>query len=119
MIFVWIAKLLRALSRLILLPRVAETAKVDPNVPCPVCGARSGELRCVERDLEVGAKNGVGRRATLCQHRCKRCGARFYEAPVARVNPRLVQPAIPRDDVERLEDAREALRPLGPNVVTS
>lgn len=72
--------------------------RLDPNLKCPCCGATDGELRCTEQQLQNNQTK------ILMQHRCKVCRARFFENPIAEVNPSLVLHAIPVNDVEKAED---------------
>ena len=108
MIFHWLNRLLDFLVWLLVPPKlrtVKDPPVVDENERCHVCGATIGRLRCVER--KVGS--GPNEKAVLIQHSCLRCGARTYRKPLdPKVTTETVQPAIPRDELERTEDAQIA-----------
>lgn len=99
MIVHWFKLLLRFFFSLFVMP-----PRVDPNATCWVCGARSGHLRCVQKTVGQGDKV-----ATLCQHTCNVCGARSFRKPIATVNPAMIQPAIPRNDIEAREDTQATM----------
>ncbi len=111
MIFHWLMKVLRFLAWLVFPPPKELLARVNPNMRCPVCGWAKGRLRCVEMEVQGPAVNGVRKVQTYAQHTCRVCGARCYESPVANVNPNFVHPAIPRDEIEKLEDSQILLQP--------
>ncbi len=101
MLLYWLIRFVRWLRWLLVMPTARDIARIDPNAPCPVCGTPIGRLRSVER------KTGEGKSVTLCQHTCGACGARVFEAPILKVTPDMVHPAIARDDVEREEDRQQ------------
>ena len=112
MLLFWLAYLLRNLVRFFRKPLPRDIARIDPNLACPVCGARKGRLRCVvlagpgpqSKDLpNLNMK-------VMCQHTCLRCGARSFEDPVAKVDPSHVLPAVPRDELEEREDRARTLQ---------
>jgi C4-type Zn-finger protein len=109
MIFRWIQTLFR-LFAMLFIPPPRRGPRINSNLTCPVCGAEDGTLRCVEVAATATPDTQLVSVTTLCQHRCNRCGARFYEKPVANVNPALVTPAIARNDIERAEDLRNTLQ---------
>ena len=111
MIFHWIMKLIRFMFWLVIPPPKETLARIDPNLPCPVCGATKGRLRCVAKELAGATPGQPGLTAIFCQHACAVCAARFFEKPVAAVTPQHVYPGVPRDDQEKAEDLEVALQP--------
>ena len=98
MLIYWLQLALLKLRWLVKYPTKLQIARMNPNMACPVCGARQGSIRCVQRQ-DASTKSIV-----LGQHTCAVCGARWYEKPVVAVQPTLVYPAVPRTDLEKLED---------------
>lgn len=73
MIFVWLRKALFFILRLVIPPPEEPTIpKIDVNAPCPSCGHRDGEISAVS----------VSGAAPQVQHKCKVCGARWFENPI-------------------------------------
>jgi formate dehydrogenase maturation protein FdhE len=95
MIFYWLGKFLRWLLRMIQMPKPLDVARIHPNSRCPVCGASRGSLRAVEI---AGGVEGKNLAMSLCQHTCSICGARWFEAAVVKIDPSLIQPALPRNE---------------------
>jgi hypothetical protein len=104
-LFYWIRGLLKKIAWLFKLPQELDVARVNPDLKCPVCGAEDGRLRCVEQLVTNGT-------AILCEHTCNVCAARFYEKPVAKVNPSLVAHAVPRNQLEKDADAEFSRGPI-------
>ena len=103
MIFWWLRKFFAFVRWLVVPPTPADVARIDPNIKCPICGARSGRLRAIVGQLMApGAKLAVNR--IICQHTCNVCGARSYERAIVSVEPPTVQKAVARDAVEVKED---------------
>jgi len=98
LIFYWLTKLLRGFLWLFRAPTPRDVARIWPDSPCPVCGARHGRLRA--RDIWDSQK----RERMLCQHTCLECGARYFEAPVVAFKSGLVWGSLPRDEEEKAED---------------
>ena len=101
MIWYWIALSFQFIARLILPVRPRDIARIDPNSPCPICGARSGKLRAVE----LGNPELQRSFATSCEHTCDMCGAQWYEDPVVKVGPDRIRPSIARTPLEEKMDA--------------
>jgi len=83
----------RAVMQFILPLPASAFARIDPNSPCPSCGAALGIIRCVERGGKI-----------LVQHSCGVCGGRWHEEPIVKVNPSTVWPSVPRSDLEVKEE---------------
>ncbi len=49
--------------------------RIDPNAPCPSCGNRNGELRCIR-------SNEGGKDTAFVAHRCKVCSAEWAEPSI-------------------------------------
>jgi hypothetical protein len=98
MIFHWFMQALRFVGWLFVPPKPRDVARIDRCYPCPVCGARNGTIRCVER------RDATSRAITFAQHTCEVCGARWHEQPVVKVTPSIVFPAIARNEREKIED---------------
>jgi hypothetical protein len=106
MIFHWLKQFLRTLARLIIPPTPLALARIEVNARCPVCAYRRGRLRTVEVDA---SKTDKPLNATLCQHTCLVCGARWFEPPIVKVDPGFVAPAIARNALEEKEDLARRL----------
>ena len=110
MLFYWLKLALRKIVWLFRAPTQQEIARVDLNLACPVCGGRSGSLRCVSRtDKPTPEDGGLNPElfSILCQHTCNICGAVWYEKPILKqVNVRTVLPSVARTDLEAREDKR-------------
>ena len=105
MIVHWLSRFLDFLIWLLIPSKGFDAPIIDENERCHVCGAIGSRLRCVERKLG----SGPNERATLLQASCRRCGARTFRKPLdPKVTTETVQPAIPRDELERTEDAQMA-----------
>lgn len=103
MIWYWLRQLLSFARWLVVPPKPADVARVNPHSKCSVCGARRGTLRAIVGQLHApGSKLPVSR--LICQHTCAVCGARSYERAVVVVEPPTVQPALARTPVEVKED---------------
>jgi hypothetical protein len=97
-ILYWLDKLGGWVLWLFKRPTDLERARINPNLKCPACGHATGELRCI-------VTIGVNRQPSVTvQHRCKVCGCRFYENPVAKLATQFVDHASPRNEIERQED---------------
>lgn len=82
-----------------------DVARVRASAPCPVCGAKNGTLRCVERQNTQGV-NGRPAVMIVAQHTCGDCGARWFERPVLKLSQNMVWASIPRNEAEKTEDAQ-------------
>jgi hypothetical protein len=108
MLFIWLRRFARLVVWLFRVPDARDVARVDPNLKCPVCGARNASrpghfpIRCVERASGTGEHGG--RIVVLVQHTCVECGARHYGTPVVKVGPDMVGGAIPRNDTEVMDE---------------
>jgi hypothetical protein len=89
MIFYWLTRFWRNLRRLFTPPQARDIARIDPDAPCPVCGARSGKLTCAWSGTGVD----LALTEVLCTHTCDCCGARWFEKPVAKVTSKDVWPS--------------------------
>ena len=82
----WIVTISRAISiyrRRQALRRAIAGARIDPNAPCPCCGAPNGKLRW-EPELEW-PPDKEGRKARgACLHTCQVCAASWPEKPIVR-----------------------------------
>jgi hypothetical protein len=115
MIFHWFVVVIRILLKLVIPPPAGSRVKRDPKLRCPVCGShKEGRLRCVAKEIEGQEESGAAKVGIFCEHTCAVCGARYCEKPIANVTPKIVQPAIPRNDIEKAEDADDALRATRP-----
>jgi hypothetical protein len=106
MIFLWVAKIWVFFKVLFAIPKPMDVKRLNRDLKCPVCGGERGRLRCVTREQLVQGRPVTP--MTLCEHTCLECGARFYERPVAEVNPSFVFQAVPRNRLERLADEADA-----------
>lgn len=106
MIWIWIIVTIKYLKQFFWLPKPEAIAERDPNARCLVCGHHEGELRCV-RMIKPGprAADRPAEESILCQHRCKRCGARWFEKPLlGSVTTSDVLPSVGRTEIEDKED---------------
>lgn len=115
MIFHWFMVVIRWLLKLVIPPPAGSRVRRDPNLRCPVCGAHKGRLRCVAKEIEGQEQTGAAKVGIFCEHTCAVCGARYCENPIAKVTTKIVQPAIPRSDIEKAEDVDDALRATRPS----
>ena len=76
MIFVVLFALWEALLWLVLPPQ-PPSPQLNPNAPCPACGASGGKLKTVR----PGAMktNGVTLEPAMVEHTCNVCQARWFE----------------------------------------
>ena len=79
MIFYWLRKLWLRFHWLVTPPTARDVARVNPNAPCPVCGARAGRITCVTDAQSI-----------LVQHECQVCTAKWHEQPVTKVSTSMV-----------------------------
>lgn len=93
MIFYWLAVVCQSVLWLFKKPTSQQLSRIKENDHCPVCNHQKGIIRAVVRENRV-----------LCQHTCGICGARWHELPVLKSTTETVWPAVPRDDIERLEE---------------
>ena len=97
MIWFWLVKFLSSLKRLFSRPSARDVAKIDPHAPCPVCGARSGKIRCVlvvqERNVQRN-EIMIDAKGIYARHECAVCGAQWFEQPVVKVGTQSVLPAV-------------------------
>jgi hypothetical protein len=106
MLFYWLTVGIRKLLWLFRPPSPRDIANINPNAPCPVCGARSGRLRCVVLAGPGPQSKDIPERSltVMCQHSCKRCGGRWFERTVVRVTAADVLPSVARNKIESSED---------------
>ena len=107
MIFYWVIQVIKKIIWLFALPKAEQFARRDPNMKCPICGWEEGSLRAVQMGKPGPRVQGRPQELqNLCQHRCKTCGARWHESPVAKdaSSPQFVLPSVARDEIEVKED---------------
>lgn len=80
MIFYWLRLAYLRLVWLFTPPTARDVARVNPDAPCPACGASDGELACVFGSNVDGQPDKV-----LVRHMCHTCGACWHEKPVMNV----------------------------------
>src|ERR1700722_17483973 len=117
MIFFWLIQAIRKMIWYVQIPRLQDVAKIDPNAQCPVCGNRAGRIRCVWQQQQDGPKPpkneptlAMRNMKVLAQHTCDECGARWFEKPIADVDPSRVMPGAPRTELEKAEDRTAMLQ---------
>jgi hypothetical protein len=104
MILYWFVLAWRFLLRLVRPVSARDVAQINQNAPCPVCGARRGKLRAVRQVVSTTTFS----LSVACQHECQVCGARFYEAPVVKLDAARVMGAVGFDDPAELGAAKPA-----------
>lgn len=113
MIIYWLVLLVRKLVWLFRIPDPRELARVDKNAKCPACGYSDAELRCVvlyvgppiKRQGPIQDVALSQHMKVLVQHKCKQCGCRWFEPPVAEgADPTKILACAPRNDLEKSED---------------
>ena len=105
MLFYWLISILRKFIRVWHIPKPEDLAKIDPNARCPVCGAHEGRLRCVwQAEPGPQSKDVPPKYKVQAQHSCRQCGARWFEAPVIKIDPTRVLPSVARNELEAKED---------------
>ena len=109
MIWYWLMVAYFKLRRLVAIPKPRDVAKIDDQVPCPICAWRRNRLRAVY----VRQGSGMNAMAPMCQHECARCGARWFESAVVKVTTAMVMPAVARDDQERAADRLNVPEAMG------
>lgn len=103
MIWYWLRRFFSLVRWLVVPPGPGDVARVDPDAKCANCGACRGSIRAIAAEVFApGSKLAVSR--IICQHTCKVCGMRWYEKGIVRVGPPTAQPAVARNEVEKLED---------------
>jgi hypothetical protein len=80
MTFYWLKQFYYYILWLVRPPAARDVARIDPNAPCPVCGARRGQLHCVVGNVSNKQKAGE----IFCEHICDVCGARTLEQPIVK-----------------------------------
>jgi len=123
MIFYWLIEALRWLVRQLKPPKPGQLAQIDTRMKCPVCGViQQHPIRCVVRTVSPQQVNTVTPRGitvaapmqdrrAFCQHTCSICGARWFQAPIAKIDAGKgeVLQSIPRDENEKAEDREQLL----------
>lgn len=78
MIWLWLYRLWRAITALLVLPP-AGLPRIDVNAVCPACGAKEGALRAIRPPHE---EQPIVMNVCMVQHTCKVCGARWFQKTV-------------------------------------
>ena len=102
MIWYWLKKFIMFARWLFWPASPRDVARIDPNAPCPICGARKGYLRTIH--IPVRQNGADVETVVMCQHTCLIDGARWFENPVVKVDRAMVWPAIARTKIEEQED---------------
>jgi hypothetical protein len=77
------------------MPTARDVARIDSNMPCPACGARSGKLLTV---VVGGVRSELGQLIgadTMVQHTCDVCKGIWFENPIVKISPQKVQGSKP------------------------
>lgn len=112
MLFYWLIVAFRRVAWLLRPPTALDVARIDPAARCPTCGyaGERSTIRCVLRP--TGEGKVVTGHTVFVEHTCGADGARWFEAPVRKVDRTRVWPAIPRTEIERREDTEISLANL-------
>jgi hypothetical protein len=111
MLWYWIIVGIRWVVWFVKPPKPEALAKANPNQRCPVCGWKSGRIRCVQK-VKAGPQNpnALPVICILRQHTCNICGARQFLEPILKsVSPSTVLPSVARNDIEVKEDRQANL----------
>jgi hypothetical protein len=112
MVFFWLILAFRRFAWLFRPPTERDIARIYPNAPCPICGARQGKLRCVVLQGPGPQSKELPERTlkVMAQHSCECCGGRWFEQPVVNVKATDILPSVARDQLEEREDRAQLLQ---------